>query len=54
MIEKALKAIEGENYRYAMDLFHSLAKQESELGNLSANLEVVTERYPNKVEFLYY
>lgn len=52
MIEKALKAIEGENYRYAMDLFHSLAKQESELGNLSANLEVITERYPNKVEFL--
>ena len=52
MIEKAIKALEGENYKYALDIYRALSKQESQLTNLSAHLVEITERYPDKIEYL--
>lgn len=52
LIDKALKALEGENYKYALDIYRALSKQESQLTNISTHLIEITERYPDKIEYL--
>ena len=52
IIQEAEKAINGGNFKYALQLFHPLIEKNLNLEEISRYLENAVEQYPDKTNFL--